>query len=347
LRGRPVVGVTMGDAAGVGPEIVAKALSLAEVYEICRPIVIGDAEVMKIAVKIADLSLSVNPVSKVEDCKFELGGIDVLDLENIDLGRLRMGRADAMCGKASLEYVEKAVELALNGVIHAIATAPISKEAVNKAGYSYAGHTEFLADLTGTLDYAMMLIAGRLRVSHVTTHISLSEACRLIKRDRIVKVIRLTHEALKNLGISKPKIAVASLNPHAGEGGLFGREEIEEISPAVEEARRVGIDVEGPFPADTVFVKARGGAYDAVVAMYHDQGHIPVKIIGLEWDEESGRWTRVSGVNLTIGLPIIRTSVDHGTAYGKAGKGIANPQSMIEAIKFAARLAAGRAHAGL
>jgi len=255
------------------------------------------------------------------------------------LNALRIGQVDAMAGEASVKYIEKAVDMALRKEIHAIATAPINKEAMNKAGYDYAGHTELLAHLTKTKDYAMMLIADSLRVVHVTTHVSLRQACETIKKERVLKVIRLTYEALRKMKIENPKIAVAALNPHGGEGGLFGDEEISEIAPAVEEARKGDVNVIGPLPADSIFVRARGGAYDAVVAMYHDQGHIPIKLMGLKWDEKQSAWTAVSGVNVTIGLPIIRSSVDHGTAFGKAWKGTANPQSMIEAIKFAAQMA--------
>lgn len=333
---KPIIGITMGDAAGVGPEVIVKSLSLKEIYESCRPFVIGDAKVMGRALTIAGVTARINPFRDPKDAKFKHGTIDVLDLENIDLAKLKMGQVNSMTGKASVEYVEKAVKLALDGEIDAIATAPINKESINKAGYNYAGHTELLAHLTNTQDYAMMLVEGPLKVTHVTTHVPLRKVCDMIKKERVYKVIKLTCEALRSTGIQAPKIAVAGLNPHSGEGGLFGFEEVEEIRPAVELAQKEGIDVEGPLPADTVYVKARGGAYDAVVAMYHDQGHIPVKLFGLEWDEEAKKWVSVSGVNITLGLPLIRTSVDHGTAFGKAGKGTANPQSMIEAIKFAA-----------
>lgn len=341
---KPIIGITMGDAAGVGPEIISKALSLKEMYEVCKPVVVGDSRVMEQAIKIANVDLKVNSIRDLREAVFKHGTIDVIDLKNIELNKLVMGRVGVMTGRASVEYVKKAVALALNGLIKAIVTAPISKEAINKAGYHYSGHTELLADLTKTKDYTMMLIAGSLRVTHVTTHMSLREACDKIKRERICKVIKLTDKALREMKIRNPRIAVAGLNPHCGESGLFGREEIEEIKPAVEIARKEGINVIGPLPADTVFVRAKGGAYDAVVAMYHDQGHIPVKMLGLEWDEKRREWVRVSGVNVTIGLPIIRTSVDHGTAFGKAGKGIANPQSMIEAIKLAAEMATSRLH---
>jgi len=339
---KPTIGITMGDAAGVGPEIISKALSLKEIYEVCKPAVIGDSRVMEQAVKIAKVDLKVKPIRDLREAVFEYGTIDVIDLRNIELNKLVMGKVNAMAGKASVDYIKKAVALALSDAIKAIVTAPISKEAINKAGYHYSGHTELLADLTKTKDYTMMLIAGSLRVTHVTTHMSLKEACNKIRKERIYQVIKLTDKALREMGIEDPKIAVAGLNPHCGEGGLFGREEIEEIKPAVERAIKEGINVVGPLPADTVFVRARGGAYDAVVAMYHDQGHIPIKMLGLEWNEKRREWTRVSGVNITIGLPIIRTSVDHGTAFGKAGKGKANPQSMIEAIKLAAKMAASR-----
>jgi 4-hydroxythreonine-4-phosphate dehydrogenase len=337
---RPIIGITMGDAAGIGPEIIAKALSLGEIYKVCRPVVIGDADAMREGVRVAGLQLEINPIKRLSDAKFKHGLIDVLDLENISIGELVMGKPQPMAGKASVEYIEKAVELALKGEIDAIATAPINKEAVSMAGYRFAGHTELLAHLTKTRDYAMLLVAGPLRVIHVTTHLPFREVPSRIKKEKIYKTIRLAHEAAEKLGIRNPRIAVAGLNPHCGEGGLFGREEIEEIIPAVESARREGLNVVGPIPADTVFVRARGGEFDIVVAMYHDQGHIPVKMLGLKWDEAEKRWTSVGGVNVTVGLPIIRTSVDHGTAYGKAGRkeGTANPQSLIEAIKMAARL---------
>ena len=330
----------MGDAAGIGPEIIAKTLFLKEIYEICRPVVIGDADAMREGIKVAHVQLEINPIKNLADARFKHGIIDVMDLNNVRIEDLEMGKPQAMAGKASVEYIEKAVEMALNGEIHAIATAPISKEAIHMAGYNYSGHTELLAYLTGTKDYAMMLTAGSLRVIHVTTHVPLSEVSRLIKRERVYKTIKLAYNVMRRLGVENPRIAVAGLNPHCGEGGIFGREEIDEIIPAVESAKREGINVTGPIPADTVFVRARGGEFDIVVAMYHDQGHIPIKMLGLKWDEKKKRWTSVGGVNVTVGLPIIRTSVDHGTAYGKAGRkeGTANPQSMIEAVKMAAEL---------
>jgi len=337
---KPIIGITMGDAAGIGPEIIAKALSLKEIYDVCRPVVIGDLDAMREGMKVAHVQLKINSIKELSDAKFEHGTIDILDLNNIKVNELTMGKPQAMVGRASVEYIEKAVELALKGEIHAITTAPISKEAINMAGYNYAGHTELLAHLTHAKNYAMMLIAESLRVIHVTTHVPFNEVPRLIKKEKVYRTIKLAHDVMQKLGIQNPRIAVTGLNPHCGEGGLFGREEIEEIIPAIELAKSEGLNVAGPIPADTVFVRARGGEFDIVVAMYHDQGHIPIKMLGLKWNENKKRWTSVGGVNVTVGLPIIRTSVDHGTAYGKAGRkeGTANPQSLIEAIKTAAKL---------
>ena len=334
-RQRPVLGITMGDASEVGPEIIAKALSLEEIYGICRPLVIGDAGVMRAALEITRLPGKIKAVENVADAGFKYGIIDVLDLHNLDLRALVRGQISPMAGRAAFEYIQKAVELALAREIDAIVTAPINKEALNKAGYHYSGHTEILAALCGVRNVVMMLVAGNLRVSHVSTHVSLREACDLITKERTLTVIRLTDQALRQMGIKSPRLAVASLNPHAGEGGMFGQEEVEVIGPAVEDACRMGLDVSGPIPADTVFFQALYGReigndqFDAVIAMYHDQGHIPIKLTGF-----------LGGVNVTLGLPIIRTSVDHGTAFDKAGKGTANPSSMIEAINLGTRIAA-------
>ncbi|MEM2905148.1 MAG: 4-hydroxythreonine-4-phosphate dehydrogenase PdxA [Candidatus Bathyarchaeia archaeon] len=341
LPRRPVIAVTMGDPAGIGPEITVKALSLPELYDICKPLVVGDVSALLEGLAVAKLSLALRPVKSPSEGLFAHGTIDVLDLANVNVAELKMGQPQAMAGRASVEYIETAVRLAQRGEVDAIVTGPISKEAVNMAGYEYPGHTEMLADFTGTRDFAMMLVAGNLRVIHVTTHVAYRQVPGLITRERVLKTIRLAYDTLRDLGFEKPRVAVAGLNPHRGEGGLFGREEIEQITPAVEEAQKMGIDVTGPLPPDTVFVRARGGAFDIVVAMYHDQGHIPIKMAGLQWDQTVGRWTAVGGVNVSVGLPIIRTSVDHGTAYGKAGRreGTANPQSLVEAVKLAVQLA--------
>jgi len=327
----PIVGITMGDPSGIGPEIVSKALGERDVYEICRPIVIGDAETMRAASGIVSGAPRIRSVEDVGEAGFRQGMIDVLDLRNVNIRTLSKGVIDRQSGRAAVEYVMRAIELAVRGDIDAIATAPLNKEAMNLAGFRYHGHTELLAEATGTRDYAMMLVAGELRVVHVTTHVALREVSDLIKKDRVMTTIKLTDQALRSLGIKKPTIAVAGLNPHAGEGGLFGSEENEEIRPAVEECRSTGISVEGPFPPDTVFLRGRRGDFDAVVAMYNDQGHIPVKTLGFE-----------EGVNVTIGLPIIRTSVDHGTAFDIAWQGKADPRSMMEAIRLAAHMAKSR-----
>jgi len=247
-----------------------------------------------------------------------------------------------MCGKASVEYIERGIQMAQVGEIHAVVTGPIHKESINQAGCPHPGHTEIFGALTNTKDYAMMLLGEDLRVVHVSTHVSLREAIERVKKPRVLTVIRLANRALKALGIAEPKIAVAGLNPHAGEHGLFGDEEIKEIMPAIEVAKAEGIRVDAPIAPDTVFGRARGGLYDIVVCMYHDQGHVPLKTLGFTFDKASQKWTSVSGVNVTLGLPIIRTSVDHGTAFGKAGKGTAAHQSMLDAIDVAVKLAHGR-----
>jgi len=326
---RPIIGITMGDAAGIGPEIVDKALSSKEIFDICRPIVIGDVAVLAEAQKIAHTGLRIRPVERISEAEFVHGIMDVLDLQAVELDELKMGEPQAMAGKASFQYVEKATKLALKGEIQAIATAPISKEALHLAGYNYPGHTEILADLTRSREYAMMFVAGPLRVILVTIHVSLREACNLISREKVITTIRLANQTLRKFGIADPRIAVAGLNPHAGEGGLFGSEEINEIIPAIDTAAKMGLHVVGPLPADTIFYRAMKGQFDIVVAMYHDQGCIPIKLLGFE-----------IGVNITVGLPIIRTSVDHGTAYRRAGlrEGTGNPTSLIEAIKLAAKL---------
>jgi 4-hydroxythreonine-4-phosphate dehydrogenase len=334
------IAITMGDAAGIGPEIIVKALERKDLHRRALPVVVGDAKTMEQALVIAKSGLKIQSISAVDQAQDDPGTMPVLDLKNIDLAKLKHGRIDPMPGRAAVEYIQKAVALAMKSRVGAIVTAPIHKEAINQAGFHYAGHTELLAHLTGTKEYAMLLAHGSFRVSHVTTHTSMRNACDRIKRDRVFTVIRLTHEFLKQLGIENPRIGVAGLNPHSGEEGLFGDEEQKEILPAIEEAKGKGWMVEGPVPPDTVFTKMKGKQYDAVVAMYHDQGHIAVKLVGFSMKPGGKEWDKMSGVNLTLGLPIIRTSVDHGVAFGKAGEGRANPQSMVDAIKLAIQLAA-------
>jgi len=339
---RPLIGISVGDPAGIGPEITAKALSLSEIYEISRPLIVAEAEMMKEAVKFSGLSQQIHAISSPREGLYQFGVLDVLDIKNIDGRSIRHKVISAEYGRASYEYVKKVIGLALSKEIDATVTGPIGKEAINQAGFHYSGHTEIYADLTHTKDYAMMLVHKEFRVIHVSTHVSLREACDRVKKDRIYEVILLGYEAVKRLGIKNPKIAVAGLNPHAGEGGMFGREEIEEIEPAIKQGQREGLKVEGPIPPDTVFSKMQGGQYDLVVVMYHDQGHIPTKLIGFQYDDKTKTWGSMSGVNITCGLPIIRVSVDHGTAFGKAGEGRANPESMIQAIQIAAQLVLSR-----
>jgi len=339
-NGKPIIGITMGDVTGIGPEIAARALANPETYQICNPLVIGDAQAMKQAIEgIAKVNLKLNPIKSVSQAKFEFGTADVLDLENIDMKGFTHGKVNAMAGKASVEYIQKAVALAMVKEIDAVVTGPIHKEAINAGGYHYAGHTEILADLTKTKDYSMLLVDRDFRVAHVSTHCSMREACDRVRKTRVLAVIKLLNDTLKRIGVKDPRLAVAGLNPHSGEGGMFGREEIEEITPAIAEAKGKGVNVEGPVPPDTVFAKLKGRQYDGVVAMYHDQGHIPTKVLGFDLDVKTMTYTAVAGVNVTMGLPIIRTSVDHGTAYGKAGKGRANPQSLMDAIRLATVLA--------
>lgn len=342
IQNRPLLGITMGDPGGIGPEICAKALADPAIYTVCRPLIVGDAGIMANAVAFSKLDLAVHACRQPAEGRFAPGNLDVLDLGNMPLAELRHKTVTARQGKASFEYIDRAIALAMAGEIDGTVTGPINKAAVNAAGFHYAGHTEIYGTKTGTADYAMMLTDGNFRVTHVSTHVSLREACDRVKKARVLKVIQLTDATLKGLEIEAPRIAVAGLNPHCGEGGLFGTEDDREIAPAVAAAREAGIQAEGPLPADTVFSKMKGGMYDAVVVMYHDQGHIPTKLLGFHYDDKTGAWGHMAGVNVTIGLPIVRTSVDHGTAFDKAGDGCANPQSMIEAIKLAAKLSRPR-----
>lgn len=335
MKQRPIVGITMGDPASIGPEITVKTLNREEIYEKCRPIVIGDAVMLEQAKNIVGMtSIRINPVHCVKDARFELGIIDVLDMKLIDIGKISLGRVSSIAGDAAFQYVKKVIELAMNKELDATVTNAINKEAVNLAGHPYSGHTEIYAEMTGTDKYTMMLVHKDLRVVHVSTHVSLTEACRRVKKDRILEVIEIANKACKSMGISKPCIGVAGLNPHCGENGLFGREEIEEIKPAIDEAIRKGINTEGPIAPDSIFPKAKGGFYDVVVAMYHDQGHIPLKVLGFVYSKEQQKWEAVDGVNITLGLPIIRTSVDHGTAFDQAGKGTASEISLVNAIEY-------------
>lgn len=325
---RPIIALTMGDAAGVGPEIIMKALAHRELYDLCRPLVIGDAVRLQIAGRIAAVGLSVNSLSEPGNARYEAGAVDCLDLKLIPKD-LPWGQISPVAGDAAFRYVETAARLATSHQVDAICTAPLNKEALHAGGHKYPGHTEMLGALTGTPEVSMMLSTPKMRVLHVTTHIGLLDAIRKIEPGLVERTMARGHEALVKAGIVNPRIGVCGINPHAGENGLFGyAEEEQKIQPAIDACRKKGWQVEGPLPADTLFYRAQRGDFDLVVAMYHDQGHGPVKVLGLE-----------SGVNITVGLPVIRTSVDHGTAFDIAGTGKADERSMVEALKQAVQLA--------
>jgi len=322
----PLVAVTMGDPTGIGPEIIVKTFAEPDFTERNRAFVVGDPAILERAVKLLGLSLHVNVVSGPAEGRYEPGSVDVIPASDLP-GDLPFGQLDARAGAAAFEYVRQSIELALDGSVAAVATAPLNKEAMHLGGHKYPGHTEILAELTGTEDYAMMLVAEDLRVIHVSTHVALREAIERATPERELAVIHLAYNALMKLGVEKPRIAVAGLNPHAGENGLFGTEDAEKIRPAVEQAREQGLDASGPHPPDTVFSQARKGRFDIVVVQYHDQGHIPIKLLGFE-----------TGVNVTVGLPFFRTSVDHGTAFDIAGTGEADHSSMKAALDLAREL---------
>lgn len=325
---KPVLGITMGDAAGVGPEVIVKALMDKKIYQQACPIVFGDKKIMQRAVKIIGADLRCRSIKSINEGGTEYGIIDIVDLDNLPED-LPFAKVDGRAGKAAYEYIEKAVDYAMQRKVHAIVTAPLNKEALNLGGVHYPGHTEILGALMGQKDFSMMLTSPKLRVIHVSTHVAINRVPALVKKERISKVIDLAYDALRLMGIKEPRIAVAGLNPHCGEGGLFGTEDQTEIVPAVEQARRKGYNVTGPLPPDSVFHRAANlNEFDIVVVMYHDQGHIPIKVLGFD-----------SGVNVTVGLPCIRTSVDHGTAFPVAGKGIANSKSMTAALELGAQMA--------
>ncbi|WP_321815374.1 MULTISPECIES: 4-hydroxythreonine-4-phosphate dehydrogenase PdxA [unclassified Paraburkholderia] len=327
----PVIGITMGDAAGVGPEVVAKSLTHATVYAQCRPVVIGDARRLERAIAICGLELAVRRVNDPSEARYEPGIIDVIDL-NLIPDDLPFGQLSPLAGDAAYQYIARAVELAQGKQIDAICTAPLNKEALHAGGHKYPGHTEMLAHLTGVEEVSMMLVAPQLRVIHVTTHIGIIDAIRKIEPGLVQRTIERGNATLVKAGIERPRIGVCGINPHAGENGLFGYgEEEEKIVPAVKLLQERGLDVTGPLPADTLFFRAGRGDFDLVVAMYHDQGHGPVKVLGLE-----------AGVNVTVGLEVIRTSVDHGTAFDIAGKGVVDEGSMLEALRQGAELATRR-----
>lgn len=315
------IGITMGDPAGIGPEIILKSLDKMGKFRE-KSVVFGSYKVLKYYCELLNINRPIKVITTLD--QFKKDEINVIDVLNLDINDFKIGEVSALCGDAAYKYIEKSIEFAKKGIIKAVVTAPLNKEALHLGGHNFAGHTEIFATLTGTKKYSMMLTSGDFRVIHVSTHVSLREACDRVTKCRVLDVIKLAQSTLKKMGISKPRIVVAGLNPHAGESGLFGSEEINEIGPAIEEACGLGINVDGPIAPDTVFLKAHNGQYDVVVAMYHDQGHIPMKLLAFD-----------TGVNITVGLPIIRTSVDHGTAFDIAGKNIAKGDSMIEALKVA------------
>ena len=325
---RPLLAITMGDAAGIGAEVTAKALQDKWVYEKTRPFVVGSAAAMNAALELIGASGTAKIAHSVEDVVGEHGNIDVLDLENLDYATIEYGKMSAVAGKASVEWILRAGELASSGEVQAIATAPINKEACSLAGYTDIGHMEIFQSQTGAKEVATMLTANTLRVVHLTTHRSLRIACDYVTKENVLAKLRLTDECFKRWGFPEPRIGVAALNPHSSDGGLLGYEEALQITPAVEAARAEGIDATGPVPADSVFPQAINGKYDAVLAMYHDQGHIPIKVHDF-----------AKSISVNLGLPFIRTSVDHGTAFDIAGKGIADAESMLESIRVAVSLA--------
>ena len=327
----PILAVTLGDAAGTGPELITKALTDPELRALCRPVVIGDAATLRAALAITKIPAAVRVIARAAEAGDDPAVIDVLDLANLAAAALVRGRVSAVTGQAAYESICRAVELTLAGEAHAVVTSAINKAALHAAGHPFDGHTELLAELCGKPKVTMMLVAGKLRVCHVSTHVSLREAIERARPERIVSVIRIAHAGLRELGIADPHIAVAGINPHAGEDGLFGDEEIKYIAPAVAQARALGFRVSGPFAGDTIFFRTLQGQFDCAIAMYHDQGHVAAKMLGI--------WL---GVNVTLGLPIIRTSVEHGTDFDNAGKGTGDPRSLTAALKLAAAIAANR-----
>jgi 4-phospho-D-threonate 3-dehydrogenase / 4-phospho-D-erythronate 3-dehydrogenase len=330
---KPILAITMGDPGGIGPEIIAKALAHADVYDRARPLVIGEGRALEAAIKITGRPLEVRHVERPAQAGEHPGTVDLIDLRNIDIDRVGRGRVSAEVGKAAYDYLEKATRLALQNEVGAVVTAPLNKEALSAAGWTGVGHTELLARFAGVPEksVAMMLASNRLRVVHVSTHVSLKKAIEMVTPERIVTAARLAGETARDIVDRAPRIAVAGLNPHAGEHGLFGSEGQEFVEPAIEQLCAEGWQVVGPVSPDTVFLRAAAGDFDVVIAMYHDQGHIPSKFAGFD-----------DTVNVTLGLPIVRTSVDHGTAYDIVGTGTANEANLLAAIDLAAQMAANR-----
>ncbi|MDP2983667.1 MAG: 4-hydroxythreonine-4-phosphate dehydrogenase PdxA [Candidatus Latescibacter sp.] len=332
---KPLCALTMGDPAGIGPEVILKTLFSHRAKEAADMVVIGFPGPFERDAGMLDLDFVIKKIDSPRESVFRKNIMNLIVPDRRLIVPLQYGVVDARCGKAAALCIELSARLALSSEVDAVVTAPINKESLNLAGYEYPGHTEFYQSLTGAKDIAMLLSLGDLRVVHVATHTSIRDVPARIKKKRIVRTVQLLHDALKRLGMKNPRIAVSGLNPHAGEAGMFGREEIEEIIPAVEELKAVGMNITGPISPDTVFPRGLSGEFDGIVAMYHDQGHIALKLAGFKLGKEN---RVVEGVNTTLGLPIIRTSVDHGTAFDIAGKGIASPLSMIEAVELASQM---------
>lgn len=325
---KSIIAIPMGDPAGIGPEITAKSLMNNSLYDICKPLVIGDKEVFERAIEIVEGNLEVHTIKHPKEGKYESGSVDFIDLDNIDIEELVYGEVQKQCGKASYEYIETAVNFAMAGDVHALATTPINKESLELAKVPYIGHTEMLEALTNSRDPLTMFEVKNMRIFFLTRHLSLKDAIAQITKERVSEYLLRCDQALERLGVKERKIAVAGLNPHSGEGGLFGDEEIKEIKPGIEAAREEGIDAVGPVPADSVFHHALNGRYDAVLSLYHDQGHIAAKMTDF-----------YKTISVTNGLPFIRTSVDHGTAFDIAGKNVASSVSMERCIELASKYA--------
>ena len=325
---RPKIVITMGDAAGIGPEIILKSLSSEKIYIKCKPVIIGDFKVMKKALDIIGINLKIRKLEKMNECKFSHGTVDLIDLNNINKPEIEYGINDPVYGRAAVEYTIEAIKMCKNNIVDAMVSAPLNKKSMHMAGFNFEGQTQILAEYTRTKKYAMILILDNIRLMMLSNHMSLREAIKCVKKDRIFNLIILAHKTLNNLSIGEPVIAVAGLNPHASEGGLFGDEEADEITPAIEKAKKQKINVLGPVSPDSIFLKAKKGEYDLVIALYHDQANIPLKILGF------GKI-----VTFIAGLPIIRTSVGHGTAFDIAGKNLANEENLVEAIMVASEFA--------
>lgn len=325
---KPIIAVTMGDPAGIGPEIVAKSIADKATFDVARCIVIGDKKVMEKAIEIVGADLKVNVVDSPADGDYSYGVLNMIDLDNIDMSRFEYGKINAMCGQAAFDYIKKSIEITMDKQADAVATTPINKESLHAAEVDFIGHTEIFGALTGTADPLTMFETNGLRVFFLTRHKSLRDMLDDIKKDRIIDYVERCTDALRRLGVNEGTMAVAGLNPHSGEHGLFGWEEVKEIAPAVEELKERGFNVAGPVPADSVFHQAAQGRFNSVLSLYHDQGHIATKT--LDFDRT---------ISITNGMPILRTSVDHGTAFDIAGKGIAGAVSMEEAIRLAAKYA--------